>query len=81
MIISNSVMRNVPEPKEEEVKEEVKTTEMETTHISAESMNELAKMVASMLSSTHTESDVHEKLHCLDKRIAICEALIKHLEK
>jgi hypothetical protein len=82
MIISNSVMRAMPEHKEE-VKEETKTTEVETTNVSAESMNDLAKMVAAMLSASvpTNESYLHEKYHELDKRISVCEALIKHLGK
>lgn len=82
MIISNSVMRATPEHKEE-VKEETKMAEVETTNVSAESMNDLAKMVSAMLSASlpTEETYLHKKYHELDKRISVCEALIKHMSK
>lgn len=64
--------------KEEKVEEEPK--EKETVNLSAESLTDIAKMVASMIESSggHTGNEhLHEKYHELDKRIAVCEALLK----
>jgi len=79
--MQNNQLRNVihQERKEDiKVDDVVTEKEIETTHISSESMVELAKMVSSMIESspTYSEKHLHEKYHELDKRIAICEALI-----
>jgi len=81
MMMQNNQLRNVihQERKEDiKVDDVVTEKEIETTHISSESMVELAKMVSSMIESspTYSEKHLHEKYHELDKRIAICEALI-----
>lgn len=81
MMMQNNQLRNViHQERKEDVKVDdvVTEKEIETTHISSESMVELAKMVSSMIESspTYSEKHLHEKYHELDKRIAICEALI-----
>lgn len=83
--MTNNPMRSVvhPEHKEEPKVEELSTVkEVETMHISAESMTEIAKMVSSMLetSPTYSEKHLHQMYHELDKRIAIVEALIHNMK-
>ena len=82
MAMNNMMMRQMMQEnnvhKEEKVEEELK--EKETVNLSAESLTDIAKMVASMIESSggHTGNEhLHEKYHELDKRIAVCEALLK----
>lgn len=88
MIISNngvyqrmkSPMDESTDTKKEENKEE--SHEVETTNVSSDSMVDIAKMISSMLSSTEKSSDIqalYSLFHNLDKRISVCEALIKHM--
>lgn len=74
MMVDNNVHKEEKKTVEEEVKE------VETVNLSAESMTDIAKMVSSMLESSsgsHGYDHLHEKYHELDKRVAICEALLK----
>lgn len=86
MIVTNNPMRGlshaVEHKDEPKIEETVTVKEIETTHMSAESMTDLAKMVSSMLdaSPTYVESHLHKMYHELDKRIAICEALIHNMK-
>ena len=83
MAMNNMMMRqmmtdNNVHNEEKKPIEEVK--EMETVNLSAESLTDIAKMVASMLegsSETVNHHHLHEKYHELDKRVAVCEALLK----
>ena len=85
MIMTNNPMRSVvhnehtEEPKHEEM---VVNKEVETMHISAESMTEIAKMVSSMIetSPSYSEKHLHQMYHELDKRIAVVEALIHNMK-
>lgn len=58
--------------------------DVETTNVSSDSMMTIAKMVSSMLESSNQTYDIkclYEKIHELDKRLAVNEALLKHLSK
>ena len=81
MGMNNAMMRQMMQEnnvhKEEEMEE---PKEKETVNLSAESLTDIAKMVASMIESSGGHNGyehLHEKYHELDKRIAICEALLK----
>lgn len=86
MIVTNNSMRVMPhvnEHKEEPTIEENTTVkEIETMHISAESMTDIAKMVSSMLETSpiYSEKHLHQMYHELDKRIAVVEALIHNMK-
>lgn len=83
MMMTNNAMRGVQHEHVEEKNEDVKVEEKETVHLSAESMTDIAKMVSSMLETetpSHEIKCLHEKMHELDKRIAICEALIHNIK-
>lgn len=80
MVMSPAMMRSMMENKEKEDKKtegEVKE-EKATVNLSAESMTDIAKMVSSMLESSepHGHKQLYDKFHELDKRIAVCEALL-----
>ena len=63
---------------------EHKDSELETTNVSSDSMMAIAKMVASMLESTTQSHDIkciYDKLHELDKRLSVNEALLLHITK
>lgn len=84
-MMTNNAMRSVQHEHIEEKSEEdkVEEKEKETVHLSAESMTDIAKMVSSMLETetpSHEIKCLHEKMHELDKRIAICEALIHNIK-
>ena len=85
MMMSNGNMRSsYPEPKKEEVKEELKHEELETTNLSSDSMTDIAKMVASMLETVAPSvgyRELDDRFHELDKRIAVLEALVHHINK
>lgn len=71
---------NHDEHKDEHV--EQKDSELETTNVSSDSMMAIAKMVASMIESTTQSHDIkciYDKLHELDKRLSVNEALILHI--
>lgn len=83
-MMNNGMVRNVSmekqEPKEVDKIEDVK--QLETVNLSSESMVEIAKMVSSML-ETSTSTDVkhlHEKLHEIDKRVAILEKMFDYIK-
>lgn len=72
------------EHKDDKEHTEHNDNEKEITNVSSESMVDIAKMISSMLESTTQPSDIkciYAMLHDLDKRVAITEALIKHLFK
>lgn len=63
---------------------EHKDMDVETTNVSSDSMMTIAKMVSSMLETSNQAYDIkclYEKIHELDKRLAVNEALLKHLSK
>ena len=82
MVMSTTMMRNMMmenKEKEEKKPEEEKKEEKQTVNLSAESMNDIAKMVSSMLAtvpSDYGHQQLHDKYHELDKRLAVCEALL-----
>lgn len=82
MVMNNVMMRQMMQEnnvhKEEKIEEEPK--EKESVNLSSESLTDIAKMVSSMIESSGGHNGyehLHEKYHELDKRIAICEALLK----
>ena len=89
MVMNPTMMRNMmmenKEKEEHKPMEEVKDKEHEkhektTVNLSAESLTDIAKMVSSMLESTsdsYSHKQLHDKYHELDKRLAVCEALLK----
>lgn len=92
MIVSNRHVVSVPNTmttnENSDDSSASENTEVNNEHqivdISDKSMVDIAKMVASMISSEHLESDtdndyIHEKLHELCTRVAVCEALIEHM--
>lgn len=63
---------------------EHKKNDFETTNMSSDSMTAIAKMVASMLDTTSHSYDIkclYDKMHELDKRLAVNEALLLHITK
>lgn len=89
MVMSPTMMRNMmmenKEKEEHKTSDEMKDEKHEkhektTVNLSAESMTDIAKMVSSMLETTsdsYGHKQLYDKYHELDKRIAVCEALLK----
>lgn len=72
------------EKKEHNMEHMEHNMDVETTNVSSDSMMTIAKMVSSMLESSNQTYDIkclYEKIHELDKRLAVNEALLKHLSK
>lgn len=85
--VADNKNENIETKHNEQKTEHTKMEHYETTNISAQSMTDIAKMVASMLETTepyntnHDIKCIYEKLHDLDKRLAVTEALILHINK
>ena len=61
-----------------------KESNLETTNMSSDSMVAISKMIASMLDSATQSKDIkgiYDKIHDLDKRLAVNEALLLHITK
>lgn len=70
--------------KDTEESKDHKEKDVETTNVSSDSMMTIAKMISSMLESKNQSieiSCIYDKLHELDKRIAICEKIIDYYMK